>query len=368
MKSFVHRGQITKVVFGSGTRKGLADEVRALGRGRALVLCTPGQTDQAREVSGLLGPVAAGVFDQAAAHTPVPVTEKAVDAARAAGADCLVAVGGGSAIGLGKAVALRTGLPQLALPTTYAGSEMTPILGETQGGAKTTRRLPEILLDTVVYDVDLTMTLPPHVAAVSGLNAMAHAVEALYAQDGDPLAFLTAGEALDALAAALPAILRDPADTEARAAALYGAWLAGTCLGTVGMALHHKVCHVLGGSFGLPHAETHAVVLPHVIAYNAPAAGAAMARIGRALPGADPATAVFGFAGGIGAPRALRDLGMPESGIGEAADLIVRDGYWNPRPVRRDAVRDLLQRAWAGEPPRRAASDHSSDPTGARHA
>lgn len=328
----------------------------------------PGQTDQAREVSGLLGPVAAGVFDQAAAHTPVPVTEKAVDAARAAGADCLVAVGGGSAIGLGKAVALRTGLPQLALPTTYAGSEMTPILGETQGGAKTTRRLPEILLDTVVYDVDLTMTLPPHVAAVSGLNAMAHAVEALYAQDGDPLAFLTAGEALDALAAALPAILRDPADTEARAAALYGAWLAGTCLGTVGMALHHKVCHVLGGSFGLPHAETHAVVLPHVIAYNAPAAGAAMARIGRALPGADPATAVFGFAGGIGAPRALRDLGMPESGIGEAADLIVRDGYWNPRPVRRDAVRDLLQRAWAGEPPRRAASDHSSDPTGARHA
>ncbi|MFF3950093.1 maleylacetate reductase [Streptomyces sp. NPDC001902] len=370
MKSFVHRGQITKVVFGSGTRKGLADEVRALGRGRALVLCTPGQTDQAREVSELLGPLAAGVFDQAAAHTPVPVTEKAVDAARAAGADCLLAVGGGSTIGLGKAVALRTGLPQLALPTTYAGSEMTPILGETQGGVKTTRRLPEILLDTVVYDVDLTMTLPPHVAAVSGLNAMAHAVEALYAQDGDPLAFLTAGEALDALATALPAILRDPADTDARAAALYGAWLAGTCLGTVGMALHHKVCHVLGGSFGLPHAETHAVVLPHVIAYNAPAAEAAMARIGRALPGADldPATAVFDFAGGIGAPRALRDLGMPESGIGEAADLIVRDGYWNPRPVRRDAVRDLLQRAWAGEPPHRAADDHSSDPTGARHA
>ncbi|MEU1621657.1 maleylacetate reductase [Streptomyces sp. NPDC005722] len=364
----MHRGQITKVVFGSGTRRELADEVRALECGRALVLCTPGQTGQAGEVAGLLGALTAGVFDQAAAHTPVAVTEKAVEAARATRADCLVAVGGGSTIGLGKAVALRTGLPHLALPTTYAGSEMTPILGETQGGVKTTRRLPEILLDTVVYDIDLTLTLPPHVAAVSGINAMAHAVEALYGQDGDPLAFLTAGEALDALAAALPAILRDPADTGARATALYGAWLAGSCLGTVGMALHHKVCHVLGGSFDLPHAQTHAVVLPHVIAYNAPAAGAAMARIGRALPGPDPARAVLDFAAGVGAPRALRDLGMPESGIAEAADLIVRDGYWNPRPVHRDAVHDLLRRAWAGEPPLRAASDQPHDPTGARHA
>ncbi|MGW3242234.1 maleylacetate reductase [Streptomyces sp. NPDC001070] len=367
MKSFVHRGQVTKVVFGSGTRRGVADEVRALGRGRALVLCTPGQTGQAQEASELLGPLASGVFDGAAPHTPVAVTEKAVDAARAAGADCVVAVGGGSAIGLGKAVALRTGMPHIALPTTYAGSEMTPILGETQGGAKTTRRLPEVLLRTVVYDVDLTLTLPAHVAAVSGLNAMAHAVEALYAQDRDPLAFLAAGEALDALAAALPAILRDPADPQARGTALYGAWLAGTCLGTVGMALHHKVCHVLGGTFDLPHAETHAVVLPHVIAYNAPAAAPAMARIGRALPGADPAAAVFGFAGRLGAPRALKDLGMPESGIREAADLVVRDGYWNPRPVHRDAVRDLLERAWAGEPPL-ATPHHSDDPTGARHA
>ncbi|MFJ5215788.1 iron-containing alcohol dehydrogenase [Streptomyces sp. NPDC088354] len=200
MRAFAHRGQVTKVVFGTGTRNGIADEVRALGCDRALVLSTPGQTGQAHEVRELLGPLAAGVFDQAAPHTPVAVTEKAVGAVRAAGADCVVAVGGGSAIGLGKAVALRTGHAHIALPTTYAGSEMTPVLGETQGGAKTTRRLPEVLLRTVVYDVDLTLALPPHVAAVSGLNAMAHAVEALYAQDHDPLALLIAGEALDALA------------------------------------------------------------------------------------------------------------------------------------------------------------------------
>lgn len=203
---------------------------------------------------------------------PVEVTHQAVTYARSVAADSVLAMGGGSTIGLGKAIAVRTGLPQLALPTTYAGSEMTPILGETEGRRKTTRRLPEALLRTVVYDVDLTLTLPAAISVVSGINAMAHAVEALYAQDRDPVAFLMAGEALDSLTRSLPVIARRPDDGEARADALYGAWLAGTCLGTVGMALHHKVCHVLGGTFGLPHAETHTVVLPHVVAYNGLAA------------------------------------------------------------------------------------------------
>ncbi|MEV7326365.1 maleylacetate reductase [Streptomyces sp. NPDC093970] len=351
MTSFVHRGQITKVVFGSGTRNLVAAEADALGCRRVLVLCTPGRTDQAEEISDLLGPAVVGTFAEAAPHTPVDVTARAVDHVRAVRADSVLAVGGGSTIGLGKAIALRTGLPQLALPTTYAGSEMTPILGETEDGRKTTRRLPEVLLRTVVYDVDLTLALPTAVSVVSGVNAMAHAVESLYAQDRDPVALLMAGEAIDALTRALPAIVRSPDDAEARADALYGAWLAGTCLGTVGMALHHKVCHVLGGTFGLPHAETHTVVLPHVVAYNAPAAPEAVARIRRALPGEDTGAALFGFAERLGAPTGLRDLGMPESGIERAAELIVRDGYWNPRPVDRDAARDLLARAWAGEPP-----------------
>ncbi|WP_234532073.1 maleylacetate reductase [Streptomyces shenzhenensis] len=351
MKKFVHRGQITKVVFGSGTRSLIPEEADALGCRRVLILCTPGQADQAARTGELLGATAAGTFAQAAPHTPVEVTDKAVAYARSVKADAVLAIGGGSTIGLGKAITARTGLPQLALPTTYAGSEMTPILGETEGRRKTTRRLPEVLLKTVVYDVDLTLTLPPATSVVSGINAMAHAVEALYAQDRDPVAFLMAGEALDALTRSLPLVVRHPDDTEARADALYGAWLAGTCLGTVGMALHHKVCHVLGGTFGLPHAETHAVVLPHVIAYNAPAAGEAMARIAQALPGDDPANALYDLAGRLGAPRALRDLGMPESGIDRAAELVVRDGYWNPRPVGRSTVRAFLARAWAGETP-----------------
>ncbi|MEV5784741.1 maleylacetate reductase [Streptomyces sp. NPDC051639] len=377
MKTFVHQGQITKVVFGSGTRSRVPEEADALGCRRVLILCTPGQEDQAAEMRDLLGAAAVGTFAEAAPHTPVEVTRKAVTYAGSVEADCVLALGGGSTIGLGKAIAVRTGLPQLALPTTYAGSEMTPILGETEGRRKTTRRLPEALLNTVVYDVDLTLTFPAAASVVSGVNAMAHAVEALYAQDRDPVALLMAGEALDSLARSLPAVARRPDDHEARTDALYGAWLAGTCLGTVGMALHHKVCHVLGGTFGLPHAETHTVVLPHVVAYNGPAAPEAMARITQALPAADAASGLFDFAGRLGAPRALRDLGMPEPGIEEAVELIVRDGYWNPRPVDRTAVRAFLTRAWAGETPWTPPDDEHprtdsvtepSDTTGARHA
>ncbi|MET7996966.1 maleylacetate reductase [Amycolatopsis sp. NPDC005232] len=377
MKMFVHRGQITKVVFGSGTRSRIPDEADALGCRRVLVLCTPGQVHQAAEIRDRLGAAAAGTFAEAAPHTPVEVTAKAVTHARTVGADAVLAVGGGSTIGLGKAIASRTGLPQLALPTTYAGSEMTPILGETEGHRKTTRRLPEILLKTVVYDIDLTLTVPAKTSVVSGINAMAHAVEALYAHDRDPVAFLLAGEALDSLTRSLPVIRWSPGDGEARADALYGAWLAATCLGTVGMALHHKVCHVLGGTFGLPHAETHAVVLPHVVAYNAPAAPEAVARIAQALSADDAASGLFDFAGRLGAPRALRDLGMPEAGIEQAAELVMRDCYWNPRPVNPTAARALLTRAWAGEPPGTSpGTEHRrTDPiiepstiTGARHA
>ncbi|MFD7439456.1 maleylacetate reductase [Streptomyces sp. NPDC059861] len=353
MRAFVHRGQVTKVVFGRGTRSRVPDEVVLMGCERMVVLSTSNQAGHAAEMGDLLGAAVVGHFAEATMHTPVAVTEKAVAYVESVKADGVLAVGGGSTIGLGKALAARTGLPQLALPTTYAGSEMTPILGEVEGARKTTRRLPEVLPRTVVYDVDLMLTLPPAMAAVSGVNALAHAVEALYGQDHDPIANLMAGEAVDALIRSLPAVIRRPDDPEACAGALYGAWLAGTCLGSVGMALHHKVCHVLGGMFNLPHAETHAVVLPHVFAFNAAAAPDAVERVARTLPGSEGGTAaaLFDFVGELGAPRALRDLGMPEAGIDQAADLIVQNAYWNPRPVDRSSAGALLTRAWAGERP-----------------
>ncbi|MGY4622887.1 maleylacetate reductase [Bradyrhizobium sp. USDA 4486] len=263
----------------------------------------------------------------------------------------MVSLGGGSTTGLGKALALRTGVNQLCIPSTYAGSEMTPILGETEGGLKTTVRNNAVLPETVIYDVDLTMSLPVGVAATSGINAIAHAVEALYARDRDPVISLMAEDGIRALASALPAISKRPDDRAARTEALYGAWLCGMCLGTVGMALHHKLCYTLGGTFDLPHAETHTIVIPHALAYNAPAVPDATMRISRALDTDDAARGLYDLARRLGAKLALRNIGMPEAGIDEAADLAVSNAYWNPRAIERDGIRDLIARAWLGAPP-----------------
>jgi alcohol dehydrogenase class IV len=285
-------------------------------------------------------------------HTPVEVTEDALRVFSEIQADCVVSVGGGSTTGLGKAIALRTDAPQLVVPTTYAGSEVTPIIGETEGGAKRTRRTPKVLPEAVIYDVDLTLTLPPGLSAASGLNAMAHAVEALYAHDRNPITSLLAEEGLGALAASLPVIVGAPADRDARSEAQYGGWLCGMCLASTAMALHHKLCHVLGGSFDLPHAETHAVLLPHAVAYNAPAAPDAMARVARALGATDAAAGLCELASRLGAPAGLKAIGMRRDGIGKAVELALAEPYPNPRPLQRAAIRELLERAFDGAPPR----------------
>jgi maleylacetate reductase len=351
MDAFVYQSSPVRVVFGAGTIAQLPTELERLSISRALVLTTPPQEKQGREILALLGARGAGLFPGATMHTPVEVSERASEQVRALGADGVVAVGGGSTTGLGKAIALRTDLPQVVVPTTYAGSEMTPILGETRGGLKTTQSSPKILPEAVVYDVDLTMSLPPGLTAMSGMNAIAHAVEALYARDRNPIISLMAEEGIRVLALGLPAIVRRPDDREARSDALYGAWLCGTCLGAVGMALHHKLCHTLGGTFDLPHAETHTIVLPHAMAYNASAVPEAAARVARALGTADAASGLYELARTLGAKLALKDIGMPREGIDKAVDLAITNPYWNPRPLERGAIRDLIARAWAGEPP-----------------
>jgi maleylacetate reductase len=350
MQSFVYNGHPARVIFGFGTLVQVADEVRKLGR-RALVLSTPQQIDQARRLAATLGDLSVGVFSQAAMHTPVDVTQRALEAVQELGADCTVALGGGSTTGLGKAIALRTDLPQIVIPTTYAGSEMTPILGETERGAKKTIRDVKVLPEVVIYDVDLTMSLPPSLSASSGMNAIAHAVEALYAADANPIVSLMACEGIAALAKALPGIVAQPNDRDARWQALYGAWLSGVCLGAVGMGLHHKLCHTLGGAFDLPHAETHTIVLPHAVAYTARATQPAMTRIAKALSVGEAATGLYDLAGRIGAKRALRDIGMPESGIARAAEMALANPYWNPRPLDLEAIRQLIANAWSGAPP-----------------
>ena len=358
MRPFHYNGHPARVIFGSGTLSQLPDEVARLGLKRTLVLATPPQEAEAKRVAALLGDASAGVFAGAVMHTPVEVTEKAMAVVAETEADGVIAIGGGSTTGLGKAIALRTDLPQIVVPTTYAGSEMTPILGETKDNAKTTQSSPKILPEVVIYDVDLTMSLPAGLSGTSGINAIAHAVEALYSRDANPIVDLMALDAIGALHRALPRIAKDPGDREARSDALYGAWLCGMCLGAVGMSLHHKLCHTLGGSFDLPHAETHTAVLPHALAYNAPAIPAVIVRL-QALLGPDPAGALYDLAGAVGAERSLKALGMPENGIDTATERAFANPYWNPRPLERDAVRALIARAYAGERP---APDTTSRP------
>ncbi len=351
-ESFDYVSPAFKVIFGAGRRSEIAQAVDALGARRALVVSTPGHQPLAADMAARLGERSAGVFAGARMHTPVTVTEEAVSFVDAKGADCLVSVGGGSAIGLGKAIAARTGLPQVAIPTTYAGSEMTDIIGETAEGTKTTRRTERVRPKIVLYDVDLTLTLPAGLSSASGMNAIAHAVEALYARDGNPVVSLIAEEGIRALATSLPAIAVTPSDVDARLTAQYGAWLCGLCLGTVSMALHHKLCHVLGGMFDLPHAQTHAIVLPHAVAYNAPAVPGPMHRLARALGAADATQGLFELIGRLGIPTALKDIGMPEDGLGRAADAATANPYWNPRPLERRALCDLIADAYFGRRPR----------------
>lgn len=340
------------IVFGRGAIEKVGAEAERMALGRVLVLSTPEQSALGDRVAALLGPRAVARFSGAAMHTPIEVTAQAMAMVERHGVDGVVAVGGGSTIGLGKAIAWRTDLPQLVIPTTYAGSEMTSILGETEDNVKTTRRSPRIQPESVIYDVDLTLTLPVAPSMTSGLNAIAHAVEALYAVDGNPVTSLMAEEGARALTQSLPMVAANPQDGEGRAQALYGAWLCGTCLGQVSMALHHKLCHTLGGTFNLPHAETHSIILPHAVAYNQMAAPEAMRRLARALgESGDPAAALHRLAGRLGAPTALRDIGMPEDGIARAVDLACANPYPNPRPIERAAIEGLLRRAWSGEPP-----------------
>jgi maleylacetate reductase len=351
MRSFTYDQPATRVIFGIGSLDRLAEEVRRLDAHRVIVLSTPEQRHDAEEVARRLGDMAAAIYAEAVMHVPIETARSARGVARKLDADCYVAVGGGSTIGLGKAIALETGMPIVAVPTTFAGSEMTPIYGLTEAGIKKTGRDRKVLPRTVLYDPALTLTLPAKIAGPSGINAIAHCVEGLYAQDANPIMSLLAAEGIRALSRSLPVVVHETKNVEARSDALYGAWLAGTVLGNVGMAIHHKLCHTLGGTFNLPHAETHTVVLPHAIAFNREAAPEALRIAVDALGARDAAQGVYDLAVRLGAPLALKDLGMPADGLDRAAKLATENPYYNPRPVDYSGVRRLLEDAFHGTRP-----------------
>lgn len=346
---FVYEPSPVRVLFGDGTLAHADEELDRLGARRVLILCGEDQREIAEAICAAIGARCALILASAVAHVPVDVARDAIQKANTIGADAILAIGGGSSTGLAKAVALETGLPILAVPTTYAGSEMTSIWGLTENGQKRTGRDQKVRPRSVIYDVALTRGLPLGLSATSGLNAIAHCVEALYAPDGNPIIATLAEEGIAALADGLPRLADDNSD--ARARCLYGAWLAGIALDSTSMALHHKICHTLGGSWNLPHAETHAVVLPYATAYNADATPQAMKRVARALGTDNAVEGLWALARRLDVPASLGEIGLPESAIEQAAAMAVANPYANPRPIERDRVEAMLRSAWEGAPP-----------------
>ena len=344
LASFVHDAPAQRVVFGFGAVAQVPAEVERLGLRRALVIATPGSGARlGARVQELLGARAAGLHAQAAMHTPRGVAATGARAAKDANADGLVVVGGGSAIGLGKAIASETGLPIVVLPTTYSGSEATAIYGVSEGDRKLVQRDPRVLARTVVYDPELTLALPAAVTAASGMNAIAHCVEALWVPDRTPVTVAYAMEALRLLVPHLPRAVADGSDRDARGACLAASWLAGAALAS-GTGLHHKLAHILGG-FGLPHAETHAVILPHVTRFNLVEADEPAARL-REVFGGEPAEALAAMLRSFPIPQRLRDVGFDPGKTDDAAAQAAALGLTVPRPASADDVRTLLSRAY----------------------
>jgi maleylacetate reductase len=351
---FVHDTLPQRVSFGSGeAAASLEREVAELGASRVMVIASKREMDTAGTLTGNLRVLLR--YNDVVMHVPVEVAARAREAAATHSVDAIVSVGGGSTTGLAKAIALTTGLPVVAVPTTYAGSEATAVWGLTEGNRKTTGTDPRVLPKVIVYDATLTLTLPVPISVASGLNALAHCVDAMWAPKADPINAALAAEGIRALAEGLPKVVADPSGIDGREHALYAAYLSAVAFASAGSGLHHKICHVLGGAYNLPHAQTHAIVLPYVLAFNGPAAPDAEHRIATAFGTNRAIDGLEDLRRELGAPHALRDYGFAEDAIPEAAEAIlpvVPPG--NPRPVTVADLERLLRAAWSGADPRAA--------------
>jgi maleylacetate reductase len=345
-------------VFGVGSLNSLRKEVDALGLTRVFLIADAAAAGYADRAAESLGAIVAARWNEVVQHVPVELAARARTAVDAASADGVVCIGGGSSTGLAKAIALSHRIPVIAVPTTYAGSEMTSIYGLTGGAHKQTGKDTIVVPRTVIYDPELTIGVPAAVTGPSGFNAIAHCVEALYGPGNNPVTSVLALEGIRAIAASLQKCITSPADLDARGDLLYGAHLAGVALGATGTALHHKACHVLGGMFGLVHGDMNSVVLPHAVAFNAPAVPEVIAAVADALgapTGTSAAQALYDLAVACGAPTSLAEIGMPESGIALAAPQVVAEtmanATINPRSIDAAQAEAFLRAAFEGRRP-----------------
>lgn len=348
---FTHETLPQRVVFAAEQAPSVvAAEIDALGASRVMLIASDREAALADPIARQIPVVLR--HEEVVMHVPVEVAQRAREAAAASQADVLVTVGGGSTTGLGKAVAMTTGLPVIAVPTTYAGSEATNVWGLTEGETKTTGVDAKVLPASIVYDASLLTTLPAGMTVASGLNAMAHCVDAMWGPRADPIDQALAQEGIRGLAGGLAEVARDPAGIPGIEQTLYGAYLAAVAFASAGSGMHHKICHVLGGMFNLPHAQTHAVVLPYVLAFNAPGAAEAERRIAQAFGSATAGAGLAALRRELDAPRALKDYGMPEDGIARAVGpILAAVPASNPVPVTAANITALLRAAWEGDLP-----------------
>ena len=349
MQDFTFNALPWRIVFGAGSLQKLPHELKSLGLNDVLVLSTAGHRDLGQRVCDLLGEKAVGLFAEARMHVPAETLEAATEIARSTNAKCTVSIGGGSTTGLGKALAAKEDLPNIAIPTTYAGSEMTDIWAVTEAERKVTARAVCVVPRLIIYDPELTTSLPAQLSAVSGLNAMAQAVVNVATDKPNPIVSCLALDGIRALARSLPVVVNEPSNLEARGDALYGASLAAAALGTGATSLHHKLCHTFGGTFNTPHAETHAILLPHSVAYNTQATPVGSEQVAKALGATDAARGIHELAKQLGAPTKLSEIGIKEPDLDEAARIVSQMQFHNPEPVTQERVSALLQRAYVGE-------------------
>jgi maleylacetate reductase len=348
---FVHDALPQRVCFGTGRAAAyLETEVGNLGASRVMVIASKRDAELAGTITKDLPVVLR--HDEVVMHVPVEVAGRAREAAARASADAVISIGGGSATGLAKAIAMTAGLPIIAVPTTYAGSEATAVWGLTEGDKKTTGTDPKVLPRTIVYDAALTLSLPVELSVASGLNALAHCVDALWAPKADPINAAFAAEGIRALNTGLPKVAASPGDIAGREEALYASYVAAAAFASAGSALHHKICHVLGGMYNLPHAQTHAIVLPYVLAFNGPAAPEAAKRMAGSFGSKSALEGLQRLRAELRAPRALADYGFAEADIPAAAAAILPSvPPGNPRPVTAADLEALLRAAWSGAAP-----------------
>ena len=359
MINFIQESLSPRIIFGPGRLAQLRAEAECLGMKRLLVLSTPGRKQLAQQVAELLGELSVGIYAKSTLHVPGKVVSCLATHLGKLQIDGCVAVGGGSTIGLAKMASLKFNTPYLAIPTTFSGSEMTPIWGTTNNNIKTTGRDQIVLPRTVIYDPELSLSLPSRIAAASGMNAIAHCVEALYSDKHNPLASLLAREGIRILNATLTDLDSCQNQLEVRAAMLLGSYYAGMSLAASVMGIHHKICHVLGGSFNLSHSEVHAVILPYALAFNSRSIPEAVALIENALscPKNGAPQALFELNKQVGLPISLRALGMHPADLEKAAELIISGAYTNPRPINYKNISALLESAFFGLRPSQPETD-----------